>query len=1227
MNQCPYCHEPYSSASAYCDKCGAYGNQMAANGHQFQPAGANFAQIAPAGESFEPAAPNFEAANSQNPNAYYNNYPNEPQNSNKFYNNYSNAPQNPNGYNPQFSNELYNNSNGYNAGYANEPYDPNDYNAQFSNEPQDPNAYYNNYPNEPYDPNGYNVHVSNNSQPNLNSYSGNYSTIPAEPNNYGVDHSTIPYNDPNDYNGDYSTISTDANSYSGNYSTIPSETNSHNNINYSTMPYNDPNDYNGDYSTISTNANGYTPNYSTVQMESSPSDNANFMEQGLYSLSDAARRIAAVDQTDYRKPHVPRLAPLSDPTGQFQGQTVPPSNPSESFIMTQPARQQIAPEHMPDNWPQEADTGEHDPWLNHNDPLIGRSFPNSNEAARIERADVKRARAEGFKNVVMPELGKRKNILRIVLLCVGALALLALIIDGALGFLVITRPDQQANKSGGPPLLTLSTHTASYNQNVTLFISHFPASHYVLLMHDIGEPLHVNKTGSAIIRTAADGSASAVISIDKNWESGQHTIVAEDTITHYTANATIQIAEGASLPSQLKLSSTKLDFGTATQGANTIRTISMSNTGSTPISWTASSDQPWLLVSPDRGTFSEDQTVQIGAQRTDLNPGNYEGTITISSNVGAPQKVTVTMGVSALNTSAGAVLTVTPAVLSFTASDGGQAPDPQTLTISNPGSQPLNWSLASNTTVQSSVPSTPATAQAMGNWLSLDQNSGTTPPGGTSTVHVIVQSSHLLPGTYINALTFNGDQGAQNSPQSVSVSLTVQPACSLVPSTGTISFTAVAGQDNPGNQSLTLRTSTGCASAIPWTATPSANWLSITPPSGQLKDPTTISISANTSGLAPKTYNATISLVTPQGTQSIAVQLTVQPSTTNAPVISAAPLSINFTAAANQANIPGQAVTITNTGSGSLQWKAANASQNSNWLSFSPASGTIAAGQTNQMTIHVNTSSLSPGNYSGQITLSGSGDNNVKAGGSPQTVTVNLVVSSPCALTLPSSNALSYTVAQNAKSAAPLAQRSVSLTASGNCNWPLNWQAQTVGKVSWLTLSTSSGKFTASGQSATITPQVDPSGLAPGTYTAQVAITAKDGSGASMQSNPPTFSVSLTVRAACSLSISPESLTFTAQAGQSSVPAQTLHISQNGGCNGPAKWQVTPDSNSASWLSVNNGSGAGSGSVTVSVNPGSAAAGTSQKGTLTISASDGNVTVNPQTVTVTLNITGSTNQK
>jgi hypothetical protein len=874
-----------------------------------------------------------------------------------------------------------------------------------------------------------------------------------------------------------------------------------------------------------------------------------------------------------------------------------------------------------------------DNWANQTDPLLSRHFPNSAESARIEEEDMRRAVAEGISTAPFPTYHRPRKLsrLRIVFIALAIIAVLAMLVDAILLSFVFNHSHHTSNAPVGPPSLTLSSNQASNGQTVKVTISHFTPQTKVLLTHDIQEPVQTT-SGSAIILIGSDGNATTSVIIDDTWGPGFHLLFAEDISTRYTASATLQIINaGPTPPPRLVIQNTSIDLGTAYQGANTIQNVTLLNAGGGSITWTASSSKAWLQISPPQGMFSKSQTIVIAAQRTGLKPGNYSGTITFTSNVGnQPPAIHVSMTVKQLPPNAGPVLSLTPAVLSFVTSDGNPQTQAQNLTISNPGSQTLNWSVSlSDSSNQSSQNALFHMLGSKANWLSTNLSSGTIQPGSSASILVRVQSQSLLPGTYLGTLVFTG-HGVIDSPQTVSISLTVQPHCGLVISPAGLSFIAVQGQGNPSNQALNLSLTNSCdGSTVTWHAIPSNSWLAVAPASGQLRGAmsSVASVGINLNGLAPRTYYSQITFVVGQSTQTVAVQLVVQPTPPPAePIMSASPLNLNFSNTQGQPNPSGQIVTIANNGSGPLKWNTSVNQLASSWLYAAPSGGTVAPKQTGQVTVSVDTSLLTPGTYVGQVILDGKDIGGHEASGSPEIVTINLVVQPPCVLTRPSSSALTFSYTQGGTAPSP---QNVTFTGTGSCAWPLSWITTPSPLPAWLSLGPSSGSIKASGDISTMQVSVNTTGLQPGTYTQPISISATDSSGAHAQGSPQTLTVTLTVLQPCSLQPLPASLTFTAVQGQPPSPStQTFSISETGGCSYPVSWTAVGDPGSSTWLSIfpTNGSDGGSGStVTVTISSTNMPPGT-YNGQITVSATDSNGVVvqgTPQPIPVTLTITAS----
>ena len=863
----------------------------------------------------------------------------------------------------------------------------------------------------------------------------------------------------------------------------------------------------------------------------------NRVDQALNRLNDAARRIAASEPDHQRKPKSSRLSPIRDISGEIHRHSTPlPSIPEQKLFNIDDEQSDDLGGTLPDLWPWlndgDSDEVEAASWSNRTDPLISRRFPDSIEAARIEDEDIRRVAAEGMNTFTLPVARKRASRLRVVFASLTVLAVLALTIDSVLVSVAFLnkRPNHKIVTSNftGSPTLTLSLNEVTYGQSVKLHFNHFSPSSSVYVTRDMDIPITLeapNVTLGSYITMDANGNADASMVIENTWNPGSHTIEAEDHKTRYTAQTSLHIGNaGPTRPPHLVVDTLAIDLGQEPVGANSVRPLSMHNDGSGSITWSASSDSSWLLVAPSQGTFSDSQTISVAGQRANLQPNkDYNGTIKITSSVGTSATVQVQMSVLSLPVIGTPVLQVTPALLSFTATDGSASPPSQSLLVSNPGKQPLHWSLSNPSPT---VDARGAFLLAIGtsiNWLSTNQTKGTIAPHATTTIQVNAQSNNLLPGAYTSTLVFTADKNAVNNPQSINVSLTVQPRCSLIVSSNALTFIGVYGQANPNTQALTLSSSASCSGTSSWSATSSAPaWLTVTPASSQLQGvaTSTATVAVNTSGLAAGSYsgNITLTMSPTKNTQSILVQLTVQtPPPPGAPVMSVSPLNINFNVMQGQTTIAPQSMTITNTGQSTLSWKVGPVVGKFGvaWLAFIPRGGSIAPGQTRQIMVKVRTivppplglGILAPGQYNAQVEIDGYDASGVIAGGSPQMVMVNMTVQVPCTLNSPTSSALAFTAVQGASNPTPQTE---SFGATGNCAWPVGWSISST-LPSWLNASPASGPFTADGQSASITVAPAIGTLPPGTYTTQITLSYTDSNSAPLAGSPQTIPVTLTV--------------------------------------------------------------------------------------------------------------------
>lgn len=972
-------------------------------------------------------------------------------------------------------------------------------------------------------------------------------------------------------------------------------------------------------------------------------------DQAVSRLSAAARLIAEEEPGESRlRRSARRLMPLRDISADIQRASTPhPSQKYRTDFDTQPGSDMgelVQPSHNArpaSSWPwfegADEDEKEGDVWANSTDPLLARSRPTVDEAAPIEAADIQRVQLEEHPTLPYPVVqpgARRFSRWHVAFASMVILAVVALSVDGLLLSFAFHRAARTSQAPAGPPTLLLSTNIANPGDSISVQLTHFAPLTTVALTHDVQETL-VTTNNQPALEIGANGSASAVFAVDTNWGPGFHLIVAEDVTTRDTASAMLQVAgEGPSRPPHLLLDNSALDLGDAVQGAGTIQPLELRNSGSGSIAWSASSDQPWLLVAPTQGVFSAGQSIAVAAQRNNLPPGVYSGSVTIFSTVGAPETIQVHMKVSALPPNAGPMISLAPPLLAFTTTDGSALRETQVVTLSNPGQQTLYWSLhtgmTATTTIQrQSTPRGTVTPSDASVWLSTDMHAGQLASGESVRIRMTASGQKLLPGAYMVPLTFSASRtsGAYDNPQVMDVSLTIQPRCGLLTSTGVLDFTAVAGQSNPSDHALGLSTTSSCGSGtLDWRALSSASWLTVSPQDGQLKGTTggVTSIGVNTAGLAAKKYTGLVTFQAGKSTQTVVVHLNLQPHPApSEPIMSASPLSLNFSTIQGQTSPAGQVVTITNNGGSALKWHTSVVLLGTDWLSTTPTGGTVAPGQTGQATVNVATADLTPGTYTGQITLAATDSRGSPASGSPQVITVTLTVQPPCTLAQPSSSALLFTAI--AGGANPLMQ-SVTLTSSGSCVWPVHWSTTVTPAASWLTLSAPTGSLTTLSQQGSLAVGVNAGGLAPGTYSTQVKISAADSVGTTADQSPQTFSVTLTVLQPCTLQNLPAQIVLTASAGQTTAATQALTLGETGSCNGGVAWTATGDSGSSAWLNLSATSGMDSGggsTIVLSASARQLPPG-SYTGQITISANNNGMVLqgSPQTIKVTFQVNG-----
>jgi hypothetical protein len=252
----------------------------------------------------------------------------------------------------------------------------------------------------------------------------------------------------------------------------------------------------------------------------------------------------------------------------------------------------------------------------------------------------------------------------------------------------------------------------------------------------------LSKTASWLTLSESAGSITnnlkyITVSVDRsvvNYGSYNDVI----TVTSDVGNTTISVQMIKQNPSAPQLTVTPIlsDFGTSQTETN----VTLSNTGTGTLSWSAVSSDGWITVTPNSGDITTNSTsAKLKVNRSGLAPGNFNGTVIFSSN-GGNQTATVKMNIPAVP-----ILSVSPGVIDF-----GETSTTQNLQINNIGTGSLTWSIVSNQP-----------------WLT------TSPAQGTNYTAVSINANRtgMSTGTYTGVLTISSNGGSTQ----VSVTMAVPP--------------------------------------------------------------------------------------------------------------------------------------------------------------------------------------------------------------------------------------------------------------------------------------------------------------------------------------------------------------------------------------------------------------------------------------------------------------------
>lgn len=510
---------------------------------------------------------------------------------------------------------------------------------------------------------------------------------------------------------------------------------------------------------------------------------------------------------------------------------------------------------------------------------------------------------------------------------------------------------------------------------------------------------------------------------------------------------------------------------------------------------------------------------------------------------------------------------------------------PQTVTITQTGI----WS--TTTTYNSSQTG----------WIVLSQNSGS----GPGTLAVSINPTGLAAGNYTGKVTFTvTNAGVVVGTQDVQVSLLVSSTAVIFTNPASVSLQSSGGVLTGGATYFQVLASDG--SAMPFTATTTTSWLTISSGATGTTPATNVTFTVNAGNLSNGVYAGAITLTAPSATNNsvtVPVVLTVSGSSSSGGGgLTFGSSSLTFTSQPNPSTLPPSQNLIVTAPSGISYSVTVSGAANSispvtptSWLTIQPSGTIFVTSQT--IVVSVNPGGLPVGTYTAYLYFN---TNTGITQAVPVTLNVssqggNTVVATPSSLTFPA-NQGGTAPAQNvsltsASGSSPVSFNNPSITYSNGANW----------------LFTSLSSNTTP---ATLTVSVNPAGLNAGTYVANVAIPVFGGG------NTVNIPVTLVVSGLPSITASPTSIPLAYSVG-STPPTATINVAGNGtGLSYTAT--VTSNCNCIA-ITPTSGDTTNSPVITVSLtNPTALTAG-SYTGTIIVSGTNGST--GTATVSVTLTVT------
>jgi uncharacterized protein (TIGR03437 family) len=364
-----------------------------------------------------------------------------------------------------------------------------------------------------------------------------------------------------------------------------------------------------------------------------------------------------------------------------------------------------------------------------------------------------------------------------------------------------------------------------------------------------------------------------------------------------------------------------------------------------------------FTLSATPGSGNAPSQLLVNVDQGSLQPGNTSGRIRVFDQ----NKVETDVAVNLTVTQATAQVQMAPMKLRFAATMQSPGTFEQDLAVTTAGGNPAGFS---------------ASVVNGSSWLSIVGASGQTVRNSAVFVRVIVNSQGQSVGSHSDTIHFTYPGGTADVP----VYLFVRNSGSVLGANVTgLRYRARQGGGFTGNEAVQVLDLGDPNTTVNWTAqvVSGANLVSLGVTSGTATPTQPASLPINLAAGAtqqnPGGYYALISITDPNSSNSpVYIVVVLDLASSNAPPVpDPEPTGLFFAVAAGGAQSPAQTVALNTSSATPVAFQvAAFTADGGNWLVVNPASGQSSGSAPGSFTVAVNPAGLSPGVYSGSVSIS-----------------------------------------------------------------------------------------------------------------------------------------------------------------------------------------------------------------------------------------------------------------